>query len=595
MHKGCVTVLVSSDIDWFNAKIKLQYGGQTASLKEIQKSVKNKSKFVQLGDGTLGILPSEWMARFAEFFQSGDIVDNEILIPKSRFMEINELFGEEVLDKEARNDLARYMQKFSDFEGIPDVEVPKEFQGTLRDYQRHGLNWLNFLDEFHFGACLADDMGLGKTIQILALILVQRQKRSRNTNLIVVPTSLLFNWQAEAARFAPSIKLFTHYGSNRLKEPKDMDGYEIVLTTYGMLQNDIELLRKYEFNYIILDESQAIKNPESQRYKLARLLRSRNKIVLTGTPFENNTYDIYGQLSFACPGLLGSKAYFKNIYSNPIDKLEDGGKSTRLQRIIHPFVLRRTKRQVAKELPEKTEMVLYCEMGPQKRQLYEEEQKKVRDMLLHKNSKRNPSERIAKPPLYFLKGLTKLRQICDSPKLIDEGGAFEGENSAKIEVLMEQITSKSPQHKILVFSQFVTMLDLIKTELEAINIPFAYLTGQTRDRAAQVNEFQGNEAVRVFLISLKAGGIGLNLTEADYVYLVDPWWNPAVENQAIDRCYRIGQAKNVVAIKLICPNTIEEKIMLLQEKKHRLGSEIIHTDEEILKSLSRDELLAMLR
>ncbi len=592
MNKSKVSVQVTSDTDWFDAKVKVQFGNQNASLKQVHKSVKNKSKFVQLDDGTVGILPAEWMQKFADYFQSGEIADESIVIPKSRFMEINELFGQEVLDVEALNEIQFYTQKFQDFSGIKPVPVPSELQGTLRDYQKQGLNWLNFLDEFNFGACLADDMGLGKTVQIIALILLQRQKRKQNTNLIVVPTSLLFNWQAEVERFGPSIKIFTNYGANKLKETTEMNAYEIILTTYGMLNSDIDLLRKFTFNYIILDESQAIKNPESQRYKLVRLLRSRNKIALTGTPFENNTYDIYGQLSFACPGLLGTKTYFKNIYSNPIDHHEDGGKSNRLQRIIHPFVLRRTKQQVAQELPEKTEMVLYCEMGPVQRKLYDDAAAEVREMLLHKNSKKR-SDNISKPAMYFLKGLTKLRQICDSPNILKDGN-LEGEVSSKIEVLMEQITSKSAQHKILVFSQFVSMLDLIKKELEAHNIPFAYLTGQTKNRAETVNLFQGNDTVRVFLISLKAGGIGLNLTEADYVYLVDPWWNPAVENQAIDRCYRIGQKKNVVAVKLICPGTVEEKIMLLQEKKFRIGSELIRTDEEILKSLTQEELLEML-
>ncbi len=591
LHRGTVTVKVSSDMDWFNAKVKLQYGNQTASLVAIQKSLKNKSKYVQLDDGTMGILPAEWIDRFAQYFNAGEIVDDLIVAPKSKFLEINELFDQAVIAQETRSELAAYVDRFSNFKGIQAIPVPSALQGTLRDYQKEGLNWLNCLDDFNFGACLADDMGLGKTIQIIALILSQRSKRSHNTNLVVVPTSLLFNWQAEVAKFAPSIQLYTNYGATRLQDHKAMDGYEIILTTYGMLQSDIELLRGYRFNYIILDESQAIKNPESQRYKLVRLLQSRNKIALTGTPFENNTYDIYGQLSFACPGLLGNKVHFKNIYSDPIDRFEDGGRADKLKKIIHPFILRRTKKQVAKELPEKTEMVLYCEMGPEQRQLYEAAAQEVREMI--NAPKKGNNKHPDKQPMYFLKGLTKLRQICNSPNILKEGG-FEGEVSSKIDVLMDQITSKSPQHKILVFSQFVTMLDLIKTELETRHIAFAYLTGQTKNRASQVHDFQTNDDVRVFLISLKAGGTGLNLTEADYVYLVDPWWNPAVENQAIDRCYRIGQQKKVVAIKLICPGTIEEKIMLLQAKKERLGSELIKSDSEILKSLSREDLLGLL-
>jgi hypothetical protein len=586
-NKAKITVSVSRGLDWFDTMAEVKFGHQQVSLKQVQKAVWNKSKFIQLGDGTLGILPEEWMVKFDHYFRAGELAGEHIRTPRMNFAEINALYEDEVLTSDVKDLLALYAEKVNRFETIEAVEVPEGLEATLRDYQKQGLNWLNFLDEFGFGGCLADDMGLGKTIQIIAFILSQKEKGHEPTNLIVVPTSLIFNWQEEVAKFAPSLRMHTIYGIDRVKNTADFDQYDIVLTSYGTMLSDVRFLKEYVFNYIILDESQVIKNPESQRYKAVRLLQSRNKLVLTGTPVENNTFDLYGQLSFACPGLLGTKQRFKDVYVTPIDKFEDSRRARELQQKINPFILRRTKQQVAKELPEKTEMVIYCEMGEEQRKVYDSYKKEFQDFLMSR-----PPEELQQESMHILQGLTKLRQICNSPALLSDE-AYYGDASAKIEVLIEQIESKAPQHKILVFSQFVTMLDLIKKELEARDIKFSYLTGKTRDRAAKVNEFQQNDDVRVFLISLKAGGTGLNLTEADYVYLVDPWWNPAVENQAIDRSYRIGQQKNVVAVRLICPDTIEEKIMKLQESKKALVNELIKTDTSILKSLSRESLLSL--
>ena len=587
-HKGTVTIKINSGIDWFNTDLSVQYGKQKASLKQLHQSIRNKSKFVQLDDGSLGVLPVEWLQKLADYFQAGEVVGDWIKIPKNNFTTIHNLSDTAELSGEVKAELALYQARFADFEQIQEVPVPEALLANLRDYQKQGLNWLNCLDEFNFGACLADDMGLGKTIQILAFILSQRTKQVHNTNLVIVPTSLLFNWQDEVAKFAPSIKVLTHHGANKIKDIKALDDYEIILTTYGTLLSDLQLLKKYRFNYIILDESQNIKNPDSQRYKAVCTLRSRNKIVRTGTPVENNTFDIYGQFSFACPGLLGNKQYFKDTYAIPIDRFEDHQRAKTLQQKIKPFILRRTKAQVATELPEKTEMVLYCEMGPEQRQVYNACEKELRDFIEATSGDDKPLN-----SMHVLTSLTKLRQICNAPTLLKDA-ATQNCHAAKIEVLMEQIDNKSHQHKILIFSQFVAMLDLIKTELEKRNISFEYLTGQTTNRAAKVNEFQQNDQVRVFLISLKAGGTGLNLTEADYVYLVDPWWNPAVENQAIDRCYRIGQKKNVIAVRLICPDTVEEKIMKLQETKTKLADDLIKTDGSIYQSLSKKDLLAML-
>ncbi|MCB2408049.1 DEAD/DEAH box helicase [Hymenobacter lucidus] len=584
-HRANVTVRVTGEMNWFDTILGVRFGRQKASLQQVQQAVRRQSRYVRLDDGTRGILPQEWLEKFTEYFAAGDVGEDRIRTPSINFRLIRELYDPEMLDAQAQARLATYQAAVADFAGIEPVAVPAALQATLREYQQKGLSWLNFLDTYHFGGCLADDMGLGKTIQVLAFILLQKERGQSAANLVVVPTSLVFNWQAEAAKFAPTLRIHVLHGALRRAEAAQFAACDIVLTTYNTMVSDIRQLREYAFNYVFLDEAQAIKNPDSQRYKAARLLQARNRVVLTGTPVENNTFDIYGQLSFACPGLLGSQQHFREYFATPIDKFKNEQRARELQRKISPFVLRRTKNQVARELPDKTEMVLYCEMGPEQRRVYEACKKEFRDRLMgeHEETPRRDSAHI-------LKGLTMLRQICDSPALL-AGEADYGRESAKLEALVEEISSKAPYHKILVFSQFVGMLNLVRQELQARAIPFAYLTGQTKDRAAAVADFQQNDAVRVFLISLKAGGTGLNLTEADYVYLVDPWWNPAVESQAIDRSHRLGQTRKVVAVRLICPGTVEEKIMQLQEAKQALAHELIRTDAALVKSLSREQLL----
>jgi SNF2 family DNA or RNA helicase len=590
-NKASINIKVNSGIKWFETTIDLRFGDQQVSLKQLQKSVKDRSRYVELDNGTLGILPIDWLKKFSAYFHAADVdvVAGLLKTPQTNFNEIAELYEEHMLSAEVRQQIRNFRNAFDRFESIQETNVPQELNATLRNYQKQGLNWLTFLDDFNFGGCLADDMGLGKTIQIIAFILLQRKKQVRNTNLIVVPASLVFNWQKELETFAPSINVYLFHGAGRTKEVSAFDNYEVVITTYGTLLSDVATLKKYHFNYIILDESQAIKNPESQRYKAACMLQSRNRLALTGTPVENNTFDLFGQFSFVCPGLLGNKQQFKGHYSMPIDKFDDSTRVKELRKKIHPFLLRRTKKQVATELPEKTEMVLYCEMGENQRSIYNAYEKELYDFIHSKNE-----EELSKESIHFLKGLTRLRQLCDSTALISKHKAY-GEESSKIEVLTEEIENKHQEHKILVFSQFVSMLDLIKRRLEEKGIQYAYLTGQTKDRASVIHTFQTNDKVRVFLISLKAGGTGLNLTEADYVYLVDPWWNPAVENQAIDRSYRIGQKKNVIAVRLVCPNTIEEKIMRLQQTKKELVNDLVKTDTSIVKSLSRKELLSLFK
>ncbi len=588
-HKISTSVSISSGINWFDTLVDIKFGSEKVKLRDIQKAVYNQAKFVKLGDGKLGMLPDEWLEKYAKFFRSGEINDNAIRSSKANFTIIDSLFEDEVLPYEVKEELTLFKTKFDQFNNIDAVAVPKKLKAKLRDYQKHGLNWLHFLDEFNFGGCLADDMGLGKTIQIISFILSLKEKNGKRTHLIILPTSLIFNWQAELDKFAPSLKYHVIYGLNREKDHEKIDNYDIIITTYGTMLSDITFLKKIDFDYIFLDESQAIKNPESKRYKAVRLLQSRNKIVLTGTPIENNTFDIYAQFSFANQALLGNQTHFKDNYAIPIDKFKDSKRAKELQQKLSPFLLRRTKKQVASELPDKTEIVIHCPMGENQRRIYETYRNEFKLFL----EKADKNDELTNKNMHILQGLTKLRQICNSPELLNDE-AFYGNESSKLDELLAQIEEKVGEHKILVFSQFVSMLELIRKRLDEKEIAYEYLTGKTKDRSARVQSFQEDAEKRVFLISLKAGGTGLNLTEADYVFIVDPWWNPAVENQAIDRCYRIGQKKNVMAIRLICPDTIEDKILQLQAGKKELVEDLIKVDENARKSLAKEDLMALL-
>lgn len=589
-HRVQVDIKVISGLNWFNVTHTVRFGRTKARLKQIQAALRNKRKYVQLDDGTVGILPVEWIEKFSRYFTAGEVTDDEtVRLAKTNFDILEELYGQYMQDDEIRAEIQQYRCRLGDATVMPDVPVPAGLRGSLRPYQQQGLNWLSLLDELGFGGCLADDMGLGKTVQIIAFILSQRNKVPQNTNLVVVPASLIFNWQQELAVFAPSVRIYTLYGPEREPARVAFEAYEVVLTSYTTLLADIRFLKGFIFNYIFLDESQQIKNPVSQRYKAVQLLQSRNKIAITGTPFENNSFDLYGQLSVVCPGLLGDKRYFRDVYAKPIDQFGNKRRKEELQRRIRPFILRRTKQQVARELPERAEMMLYCEMGEQQRNIYDAYEKEFRDYISALSG-----DELDKSPMNVLRGLTRLRQICNSPALLPDG-MLNTAVSAKLEMLKEQVADKAPHHKLLVFSQFVSMLSLVRKELDALGVSYVSLTGSTRNRGDVVRQFQEDPEVRVFLISLKAGGTGLNLTAADYVYLIDPWWNPAVENQAIDRAHRIGQDKKVVAVRLVTPHTIEEKIAVLQQRKSVLADSLVPADGPFFQSLSKEELLGLLK
>ena len=586
-NRGKVEVSASSGIDWFDMEVLISFGDQTVSVGDAKKALLKKQNFVQLKDGTLGVLPEEWIKKLEPMLKFGRVNGNEIHLSKIHFSLIEELISE-INDEDIARELQEKKQKLLNFKEIPNVTLPTNVKATLRQYQEEGYKWINFLDEFRWGGCLADDMGLGKTLQILTFLLQQKNLKPDATNLVVVPTTLIFNWQAEAEKFTPDLKLFVHRGMTRRKDIEFFVEYDIILTTYGTMRSDVELLRKMEFNYIVLDEAQAIKNPDSLTSKASRLLIATNRLTMTGTPVENNTFDLYSQFEFLNPGMLGNADFFRTEYATPIDKYQDKEKADELRRLVYPFMLKRTKEEVATDLPDKTETILFCEMGKKQRKVYDFFREKYRAEIAEKLA----TEGLNKSSFLILEALLKLRQICDSPAILS-GDEDHGSESAKLDEIVREIGENASNHKILIFSQFLGMLDLIRTNLEKMNITYEYLDGQTVDRASRVKRFQSDKTCRVFLMSLKAGGVGLNLTEADYVYLVDPWWNPAVERQAIDRTHRIGQDKKVFAYKMICKDTIEEKILLLQQRKQDLAEDLVGGESGFIKKLTQDDIMSL--
>ncbi|MBI9061014.1 MAG: DEAD/DEAH box helicase family protein [Marinilabiliaceae bacterium] len=584
-HKGHVSTSVSSGQDWFEVNIEVTFGDNKVKLSDIRKAVLKNQRYIQLKDGSVGILPTEWFHKFEKYFRHGEIQNDKLAVSKLRFSIIDDLF-DNIDDEQILDELNEKRQKLANFTEIAQTTIPEEITADLRPYQKEGLNWLNFLHEMNWGGILADDMGLGKTLQVLTF--VQRLVKENETpNLVVIPTTLLFNWENEINKFAPNLKALYHYGSTRASDTAEFDQYNLIFTTYGTLLRDIPMLSEFQFNYIILDESQAIKNPASRRFKAANLLKANNRIALSGTPIENSTFDLYAQMSFVNRGFLGAMNGFKENFSNAIDKEGDEVRAAELQRLINPFILRRTKEKVASELPPKTEDVIICDMEPAQRKVYDAYRNKYRNQLLGNVEE----EGIGKTKMMVLEALIRLRQICDSPVLLRDE-KIDVTESVKIREIIQHITDKTANHKILIFSQFVQMLKLVKDELISRSIPFEYLDGKSTSvqRERSVNNFQENEELRVFLISLKAGGTGLNLTAADYVFILDPWWNPAVENQAIDRCYRIGQDKKVFAYRMICKDTVEEKILKLQARKKKIAGDIVQTDENIMKTLDVEDI-----
>jgi non-specific serine/threonine protein kinase len=579
-------IFINSNTDWFDARIDIVFGDQQVSVAEVKRALANKQQFVQLGDGTLGILPEEWLKKYSLLFRVGEGKTNQLKLSRYHMSVIDELY-ENRDENELVLKLEEKYENLKEFNKIKEVDLPNQLQGTLRPYQVSGYHWLNYLSEVKWGGILADDMGLGKTVQALTYMQHYKNEHGKLQSMVVCPTTLIYNWENEIKKFTPKLSYYIHHGATRSRDKEKFADKDVIITTYGTLRSDIKLLVTIELDYLLLDESQAIKNPLSKVTRAASLLNAKHRLCMSGTPLQNNTFDIFAQMNFLNPGMLGSMEFFRQEFAIPIDKFGEQDRKDHLRKILYPFILRRTKEQVAKDLPDKTETILYCEMEDEQRSIYDAYRNDYRNQILGTIE----TQGIQKSQLTILQGLMKLRQICDSPAILNETEKFEN-HSIKLDELSREIVENIGNHKALVFSQFLGMLALIRQRLDQLGVKYEYFDGSTsapvREKAIQ--SFQNDDSKRVFLISLKAGGVGLNLTAADYVYIVDPWWNPAVEQQAIDRTHRIGQDKNIFAYRMICVDTIEDKIIQLQEKKRALAKDLIADDTTFVKSLTREDV-----
>ncbi len=580
---GGLRFRVSSDTDWFDVHTEVDFEGRSVSFPELLRALERGDSTVRLDDGSLGILPEEWLEQIGMISGLGTTTEDGLRFSTSQAALLDALLAsQESVEIDAG--FERMRERFRNFSGLEQVEVPSTFVGQLRGYQREGLSWLKFLGDFNFGGCLADDMGLGKTVQFLAMLLRRLEDvKSPPPSLVVVPRSLMFNWSSECGRFAPGLRVMEYTGLERATSRADFSRHHLILTTYGTVRRDIAVLKDIDFDYVVLDEAQTIKNPSSQIARASRLLKANFRLALSGTPIENNAGDLWSIFEFLNPGMLGRSTAFRTHIADP-----DSRESREMvAKGLRPFILRRTKKQVAAELPDRLEETIVCDMEPEQRRLYDELRLHYRDSLLGLVQEQG----IAKTRMHVLEALLRLRQAACHPALLKRGD--ESEPYAKLDVLVPHLQELiSEGHKALVFSQFTSMLSILREHLDRQGIVYEYLDGKTRDRKARVEHFQDDPACPVFLISLKAGGLGLNLTAADYVFLLDPWWNPAVEAQAIDRAHRVGQTRTVFAYRLICRDTVEEKIAELQKQKRELADAILAGDDSsnVLKDLSVEDL-----
>jgi superfamily II DNA or RNA helicase len=594
--------------DWFDIYATVTFGQYSFPFIRLRKNIMGRIREFKLPDGEIAILPLEWFARYHTMFSFGKVSEHTIRLQNYHFMLINEIAEEPQLSANKMiKDLAQKV--------VVHQEIPEGLCADLRKYQQDGYNWMYHLYANSLGGCLADDMGLGKTIQALTLLLRLKRKKAfypvfqhqksgqlslfasdeplsvdfQPASLVVLPVSLVHNWEKEIRKFAPSLRTYVYSGARR-REKGDLNdiiaNYDIILTTYGTVRNDADELSQFEFFFLILDESQYIKNSESKTYKTITDIRSQHRIVLTGTPIENSLSDLWAQMNFLNRGLLGSKNYFRQEFILPIerDNIIDAGK--KLQKLIHPFILRRTKEEVAKDLPSLTEETIIVEMTPEQSAFYESEKSAARNILLNNL----PEGGLQKSTFLVLQALIRLRQIAIHPKLIDGDSTFESGKFNEILAMLSILVAEN--HKILVFSSFVKHLKLLADEFIREKWNYSILTGQSTDRKQIIEEFQENTDKKIFLISLKAGGVGLNLTAADYIFITDPWWNPAAEMQAVSRAHRIGQDKKVFVYRFISEKSIEEKIQLLQGKKSKLANDFINSNDPF-RDISKDQILEL--
>jgi len=555
--------------DWFDVKAVVFFGGLQIPFIQLRNYILNEIREFPLPGGEIAVLPAEWFTRYADlFFWSADVED-ALRIPLRHFKVVSQISG---IDDEDLNQRLDGLEQGR----FQDVQTPVSLQTTLRPYQLEGLQWLYFLHENRFGGCLADDMGLGKTVQALALLLTVKSSTNK-ASLVIMPASLIHNWRNEIRRFAPSLRIMEHRGASRIGSSLFFDAVDVVLTTYGTLRNDLDLFTSYHFHYVILDESQVIKNPSAQISRAVCQLKADYRLVLTGTPIENSIADLWSQMEFLNPGMLGAlssfQKRFRSIEADP----------ERLKKIIAPFILRRSKLEVEPDLPSLTIKEILCEMSEDQRISYEREKSAVRNEILEKLEIGDSPE----TSLTVLKALIRLRQTANHPRLVDP--AYTGDSGKFEEIIRTAMTLHDEGHKVLIFSAFVKHLQLLANRFDQEGLNYTMLTGSTIKREQVINTFKKEDEVSFFLISLKAGGTGLNLTEAGYVMMLDPWWNPAAELQAINRAHRIGQDKKVIAYKFISSETIEEKILGLQKRKQLLADAFIPSGNP-LKDMTKEEI-----
>jgi superfamily II DNA or RNA helicase len=625
---------IRSGIDWFEMDAS-DDAGVSVDLADLLKAFNTGRRTVTLDDGTVGMLPEAWLARVAPVLALGEAGTDGIRFKPSQVALLDVMLAEQP-EVDWDEGFARARERMQRFAGIEPEDPPPTFQGVLREYQRQALGWMRFLREFGFGGCLADDMGLGKTVMVLAMLEGRRLETTRphRPSLIVLPRSLLFNWMSEAARFAPGLRVLDFAHADRHSAMDTIAHADLVLTTYGTLRRDVPALQQHQFDYVALDEAQAIKNAGTATAKAVRLLRADHRLALTGTPVENHLGELQSLFDFLNPGLLGRGGVLE--LRRQAGSLETNEHVARLARGLRPFFLRRTKEQVAPELPPRTEETLYCELEGEQRRIYQELRAHYQRVLL----KKIDTEGLAKSRFQILEALLRLRQAaCHTGLLPGRGGAAQkrsdnddetaagsgsgqeaeagrsrggtrsgttvlrshgvlghnGEASAKFDLLLPRLAELGAEgRKALVFSQFTSLLALLRQRLDADRVRYEYLDGQTRDREERVTRFQEDTACPLFLISLKAGGVGLNLTAAEYVFLLDPWWNPAVEMQAIDRTHRIGQKNAVFAYRLVARETVEERILELQSRKRALADAILDAGAGGLRGLQREDLEQLL-
>ena len=579
--KPSTKLRLKSGIDFFDTECEIDIDGEIFSPSQFVK-LYEENQFIPLNDGTRAIIDKTFFLRLKRLLGKQQ-KDGTYKISFFDLPLVDGLINAKIEGAEK----TPWQKFFSGFNEIQNLALKKlPVIEKLRDYQRYGVQWLSYLISNNLGACLADDMGLGKTIQTISVLALFYAESGKKTSLVIVPKSLIDNWAAEFAKFAPQISVYAYYGMERNIDEAMKN--EIVLTTYAVARNDIETLQKQDFEFAVLDEVQQIKNTQSQASKAVMLLNAKHKIALSGTPMENNLGELYSIFRFLNPSMFGTEGDFNRRYGNPIQKEGDEDAAKELGAKIRPFILRRLKQEVAKELPDRTEQVMYVDMTENQARLYEQQRRFYQNMIQGEIAKNG----FEKSQFCILQGLSELRQIATVPEAKTDGAI----ESAKWEILIETISElASSGHRCLVFSNFLASIDAVGERLSASDIPHIVMTGATQNRQALVKKFQEDEKIKVFLMTLKTGGVGLNLTGADYVFILDPWWNRSAEQQAIDRTHRIGQTRSVFCYRLIARNTIEEKILELQKKKSDLFSAVISSDGQQIKKLSEEDINYLLR